>query len=804
MRYTIFFLSLIGLSSLGQFAGCLRTLPHVLDYDVVRPQKLITRAKRSASSTQTYPDELRYALTVEGKNLTVHLEKNRLLIGKHYTETHYLDDGTEVTTSPNYEDHCYYHGYIQGVEDSSVSFGVCSGIRGFLRAEDQVYLIEPLDESAEGDHAVYRQDHLRGKRSACVESNKTAYDHGSRVSGLYKISNWETQPQSLEVKRFVEMYMVVDNAEYKKHGASMKTIQARMLEVANHVDKLYRPLNIRVMLVGLEVWTYQDKMDVSLDPDKTLTRFLQWRQESLLKRKKHDNAQLVTGVDFEGTTVGLATKFAMCTGGSGAVNEDHNANPIGVASTIAHEMGHNLGMSHDASYCTCGSTGFSRNCIMADSVGFIFPKEFSSCSQTELKSFLEKANPSCLLDTPSTDQLFGGPVCGNAFVEAGEECDCGTVEECQNPCCNATTCRLNAGAECAHGECCQSCQLKQAGSLCRKSGSDCDLPEYCTGKSSECPSNVFKMNGLPCNSDQGYCFNGHCPTHQQHCNKLWGPGARVAEDVCFYKNTEGSRDAHCGRLTYGYKKCQAKDIKCGRIFCNGGNEFPITGLKGIVNIGFRTQCNIAIDLAETDNIGMVPTGTKCGDNKVCYNQLCQDIKVYGTEDCSKKCSNHGVCNHEKACHCDPGWAPPYCDVRISDLPTEDSNVVIIAASIAGAVLVLLSIIAGAMLCFRKPRKPEYPTKKKVNSASGLSNPLFLEGVEGRSPHRPPPQPPKNIPAQKSHPVSPQVAKPSISPPVAPNKPSHLKAKPQPPAKPLPPLTGSKQVNKPKPPPLYSQ
>ncbi len=80
------------------------------------------------------------------------------------------------------------------------------------------------------------------------------------------------------------------------------------------------------------------------------------------------------------------------------------------------------------------------------------------------------------------------------------------------------------------------------------------------------------------------------------------------------------------------------------------------------------------------DLGMVPTGTKCGSNmvrklpilllavsisntsmhfqlnvltmsylsaQVCYNQRCQDIrniKVYGTSECSAKCNNHGVRN----------------------------------------------------------------------------------------------------------------------------------------------------------------
>uniref|UniRef100_A0A3Q2PF87 Disintegrin domain-containing protein n=1 Tax=Fundulus heteroclitus TaxID=8078 RepID=A0A3Q2PF87_FUNHE len=115
-------------------------------------------------------------------------------------------------------------------------------------------------------------------------------------------------------------------------------------------------------------------------------------------------------------------------------------------------------------------------------------------------------------------------ICGNAFLEPGEECDCGTVEECKNPCCNATTCQLNAGAQCAEGECCHKCQLKPTGSICRPRAGDCDLAEYCTGLSAACPADAFTQNGRLCNRGRGYCYNGQCPSRQDHCKRLWGPG----------------------------------------------------------------------------------------------------------------------------------------------------------------------------------------------------------------------------------------------------------------------------------------
>lgn len=47
-------------------------------------------------------------------------------------------------------------------------------------------------------------------------------------------------------------------------------------------------------------------------------------------------------------------------------------------------------------------------------------------------------------------------------------------QECVNPCCNASTCTLKGDAACAHGQCCQDCQVsnQEAGQLiaCMSSG----------------------------------------------------------------------------------------------------------------------------------------------------------------------------------------------------------------------------------------------------------------------------------------------------------------------------------------------
>lgn len=58
-------------------------------------------------------------------------------------------------------------------------------------------------------------------------------------------------------------------------------------------SQFYRALNIRVALVGLEVWSDVDKCPITQDPFTTLHEFLDWRKVKLLPQKPHDNAQLI-------------------------------------------------------------------------------------------------------------------------------------------------------------------------------------------------------------------------------------------------------------------------------------------------------------------------------------------------------------------------------------------------------------------------------------------------------------------------------------------------------------------------------
>ncbi|NXJ91957.1 ADAM8 protein, partial [Corythaixoides concolor] len=641
----------------------------------------------------------------------------RELLGQHYTETHYSADGTEITEKPDLQDHCFYQGHVRGYADSAASISTCSGLSGFFRVNETTFLLEPLEEDATGQHAVYRAAHLRGKRGTCRESGATLeYDHEPKIPAAMKLYRWKSAPLH-KGPRYVELVLVVDNEEFRKHK-DLRTVQNRMKEIVNHVDKLYQPLRLRVALIGLEVWNHKDKIVVSPNPEVTLDNFLHWREAELLRRKPHDNAQLITGIDFHGTTVGLAKKLVMCTRDSGGVNQDHSANPIGAASTMAHEMGHNLGMSHDEDVtgCHCPISKADGGCVMAASVGLVYPKRFSRCSEQDMWQFLGDPRTSCLLNVPRADELYGGPVCGNQFVERGEQCDCGTPEECTDRCCNATTCQLREGAECARGSCCQDCKVKAAGAPCRAGKNDCDLPEHCTGLSAECPEDVFQENGVSCQNGNGYCYNGACPSHGEQCRALWGAGS-------------GSPTLLAPR---------AGDVKCGTLLCLSDNASPVLGGGSYSFLFGRFKCKAVIDSNDANEVvgklRLVPTGAKCGEEMVCYAGRCQNLLVYGNKNCSAKCNNHGVCNHKRECHCEPGWAAPYCEQKIAELAAGSSSMALAAAL---AVLALSGILLGSGVVLLRGRGTRHFQKGRTSSgpAAGLANPLFQEGSRRGQPPR---------------------------------------------------------------------
>uniref|UniRef100_A0A8C3WQK2 ADAM metallopeptidase domain 33 n=1 Tax=Catagonus wagneri TaxID=51154 RepID=A0A8C3WQK2_9CETA len=339
--------------------------------------------------------------------------------------------------------------------------------------------------------------------------------------------------------------------------------------------------------------------------------------------------------------------------------------------------------------------------------------------RSRLRAYFRKGGGECLSNAPDSGLLVPRARCGNGFVEEGEECDCGAGQECLDSCCLAHNCSLRAGAQCTHGDCCAHCLLKPAGALCRRALGDCDLPEFCTGASPYCPPDIYLLDGSPCARGRGYCRDGACPTLEQQCQQLWGPGSRPAPEACFQLvNSAGDAHGNCGRRGDGsFVPCAQRDVQCGKLQCRGGDQNArvphMAPVDSTLHIGSsEVTCRGAFLLpgAQLDlpDLGLVESGTQCGLRMVCQERRCQNTTFRELELCLTACHGHGVCNSNRNCHCSPGWAPPFCDkpgfggsVHSGPVRPESQDTFTLAVLLS----FLLPLLPGAGLawcCFQHP------------------------------------------------------------------------------------------------------
>ncbi|XP_063802708.1 disintegrin and metalloproteinase domain-containing protein 15 isoform X3 [Pseudophryne corroboree] len=723
-------------------------------------------------AVQALPGRLQLSMQIDGNVVQIELQHNRHLLPHSHTVTYYLPDGRRRTNPFSEPVNCYYQGKVQGERVTWSSLSLCSGLRGtIVMSPERQYSIEPVSGDPYHKH-ILRQ--IQDRRNVTCETrdrlrNVSANHRTGRA--LLSTDNphlteeersLSHQAESHRVRRdvtsemkYVELVIVADNSEYQMLHRDLKALYLRILEIANKVDAYYRVLNVRVLLVMVEVWSQKDQITVSTDPAETLSRFLSWREKELLPRVHHDNAQLLTGVTFTGSSVGMATINSICTADrSGGVNMDHSVSILGVASTVAHELGHNLGLSHDTGERKCGQPTVGKQWIMERSSGFMPGLEFSECSLSDLTSSLQQGGGVCLFNVPKPDSIFGAPICGNLVVEKGEQCDCGLVQDCTDPCCNASTCQLVEGAECAMGGlCCEQCQMKHSGTMCREPLGDCDLPEFCTGASPHCPPNVYFQDGEPCGKGQAHCYQGECRTLQSQCQYLWGPGSSPAPLSCFAKvNMRGDKYGNCGRRVNGtYLPCTPRNVLCGTIQCQGGSNRPLLGygakiitISVLIN-GSQTSCrgtyfNLGDDIWD---LVAVKTGTVCGAGKVCVNQQCQDVAALKVQSCRNKCGGHGICNSNNNCHCDLGWAPPDCEQSGYGGSADSGPVALergsstVTSTVLPVLLLLLLLLCLIITCYRKRSCIQSKLSNTFSKSSKCQYRVTQNSSQPR-PQRPPP------------------------------------------------------------------
>ncbi|XP_049823271.1 disintegrin and metalloproteinase domain-containing protein 11 [Aethina tumida] len=619
------------------------------------------------------------------------LELNTQLIAPNIMQKHFLANGAEQVSKQDIE-HCYYHGTVQDYPGATAAFHTCNGVSGVIHVGNETFVIHPFygGDLSKHPHVIFEARTKANK--GCANSGAMEWRLNQNVhSGFLPRANLKIKRDVREATKYIETAMVIDKAMFeKRNGSTRIDVVHDSIQVANIADLYFRTLNTRVSVVYIETWQggNQAQIDRNQDIGKALSNFNDYTSRKLFKVDK-DTTQLLTGEVFVGGEAGMAVPATVCTPKSVGISVDINTyEPHLLAGTMAHMIGHNIGMGHDDGREECFCRDW-HGCIMAQAiVGLdnVQPYKFSECSRSDYIDRLRTGNGICLLNKPN--ELETHRSCGNSVVEEGEDCDCGSIDNCHkvDPCCDPITCKLTKEAQCASGPCCENCRLKERGVVCRDPSNECDLPELCTGESGECPADVFKKNGSPCGKNTGYCFNGNCPTLTLQCENIWGYGGIAADSECFEQfNSKGSINGHCGSDSNGrFLKCLPENVKCGSLQCQQGNRYPtIDGLddlyaRTIISIkGVEYECKTTTGTNEKldlPHLGLVRDGTPCGENLICLNQTCSSIFPHvkqekcPSNDNKVECSGHGYCTNQNKCYCEMGWTGSDCSIQQEMIP----------------------------------------------------------------------------------------------------------------------------------------
>ncbi|XP_075710637.1 A disintegrin and metalloproteinase with thrombospondin motifs 5 [Rhinoderma darwinii] len=419
-----------------------------------------------------------YILYADGKKFILDLERDDLLLSPHFS-TKYLG---RLHPQHRFHRHCFYRGTVDSSPQSLAVFNLCGGLDGYFAVKHAHYTIKPLIKGKAGVGQVYRDGSERvlhvfikdrfsfetiPSRASCETrgSGNHIHKHGNssrrhhredhhRWGSPHKVNHSlsssaadpnlkatfllqegttlkRRQRRSISKSRHVELLLVADESMSKKYG---KDLHHYLLTLASIASRLYShpsiENHIRLAVVKVVMVTDKEKgPEVSKNAATTLKNFCKWQHQHNQLDDEHDHhydaAILFTREDLCGhhscDTLGMADVGTICSPErSCAVIEDDG---LHAAFTVAHEIGHLLGLSHDDSkFCEENFGSLEDKRLMSSVLTSIdSSKPWSKCTSATITDFLDDGHGNCLLDQPR-NQILGPEELPGQSYDAVRQC----------------------------------------------------------------------------------------------------------------------------------------------------------------------------------------------------------------------------------------------------------------------------------------------------------------------------------------------------------------------------------------------
>ncbi|XP_055987448.1 A disintegrin and metalloproteinase with thrombospondin motifs 8 [Sorex fumeus] len=600
--------------------------------------------------------ELKCTMTAFGQTFVLNLVPDASFLAPEF-KVEFIGGAYGATEGDRPPRGCFYSGTVNGDPQSLAAVSLCHGLHGSFELDGHEYTVRPRH----GDGgSVLSQAHLlqrwgpvpvptagppgpaggRSRQAREVRGDMPERD-GDGDAEATSPAPPRRRKRFVSQPRYLETLVVADETVLRFYGAHLQNHILTLMSVAARIFK-HPSIKNSINLVLVKMLVIRDGNlgpNSSQDGNLLLKNFCSWQRDYNPPSDRHaehyDTAVLLTRKSFcldsqSCDTLGLADIGVICDPRkSCSIVLDQG---LQSAYTLAHELGHVLGMLHDDSNSCVSKFGtLSKNHLMASlfkRINRTLP--WSICSASFLTDTLDKGKGDCLLDQPTGALVLPTGLPGNnPFYNLDQQC------------------RQLFGPTYVH---CSDLQVEPCSKLWCREG---PLSYICSSKSAD----PQWLDGTSCGSNGNICLLGQCLTRVEveksrtsvdgswsswgswgACSRTCGGGIQYIHRDCANPAPRNGGEYCVGQRT-SYRSCNTQECPDRKTFrevqCEQFNNINYKDSEGNVvqwmpkyaGVSERDRCKLICRIRgrqEYKMFGQVVDGTPCGldTDSVCVNGQC--------------------------------------------------------------------------------------------------------------------------------------------------------------------------------------